>query len=155
MLTRLTKTGPKACLPCATSVHYRLHEFTAAAQPAVQTKVMGSQSALCCQHAYGLPAEDVKVWPEMAGGVVKGVVRAQQAGHLGWGIHQHLPRLAVPGVQSFLLPSAHPALTYKHVILTFGLRQQDSMNDDFCFTAALLHVAVSESKRLSGDVVCN
>jgi len=52
---------------------------------------------------------------------VKGIARAQQAGHLGWGIHRHLPRLAVPGVQSFLPPSAHPALIHNRVIVTVDL----------------------------------
>ncbi len=52
---------------------------------------------------------------------MKGIARAQQAGHLGWGIHRHLPRLAVPGVQSFLPPSAHPALIHNRVIVTVDL----------------------------------
>ena len=91
----------------------------------------------------------------MAGGVVKGVVRAQQAGHLGWGIHWHLPRLAVPGVQSFLLPSAHPALIHDHVILTVDLHQQDRTSGVVCFTATLLHVAGSQSKKLAEDAICD
>lgn len=91
----------------------------------------------------------------MAGGVVMGVARAQQGGRLGWGIHQHLPILALSGVQSFLLPSAHPALIHHCVIVTIDLRWQSNMSIVACFTATLLHVAAYESQRLAGDAACN
>ncbi len=90
----------------------------------------------------------------MAGGAVKGMARAQQGGHLGWGIHRHLPRLAAPGVQSCLLPSAHPALPRKHVILTV-VSCVSRTSGVVCFTATLLHVAVYESKKLAGEAICN